>query len=122
MEPSVRKKSMERRYDMTKPLSEYSKDEMVALLKSDVKEWNRLREEEPDFKPNLRQTRFDIALRVGSSVYDNIVENLKSVNLYRANLAYATLEGASLKRANLRRANLYGANLGRADLAFANLV
>jgi len=92
------------------------------LLKS-VEEWNRIREENPDLKPELRGANLSGADLSGA---DLCVAELRDADLSRADLSTAdlrrvTLNVADLSRANLSNANLSGADLRLADLRGANL-
>ena len=85
----------------------------IDMLKSGVKKWNRLREVNLSFKPNLGGA--DLA---GVNLRD---AHLRGANLRGANLRGADLSGAQLKGANLRGADFEGANLEGADFKDANL-
>ena len=81
-----------------KSLAEYSKDEMVSLLRTNVEEWNRLREKWPDVAPDL------------------IEADLAKADLRGVNLSKAKLNSADLTEANMTDSNLKGADLGGFEL------
>ena len=74
-----------------------TKNEMIDLLKSDVKAWNKWRKKSP------------------------IPVDLSESNLSGVNLSWADLHGVDLSWADLYRTNLFGANLSRSNLSHANL-
>ena len=85
----------------------------VAALTRDVDEWNRIREIDPEFRPELSNADLH-----GASL---ILANLSGGDLRRADLSMANVKGADLRRADLRGANLVGARLIGADLEGADL-
>lgn len=103
-----------------------SVEECVAMLKSGpkgVEKWNAMREEHPEWKPDLSgQNFFEVNL--------NGV-NLSEADLIEANFSRANLSAADLTSANLFLANCYEANfwdvclieahLNRANFADADL-
>ena len=94
-------------------LRDYTKQELIDLLTTDIAGWNRLyREarEASDYKWS--------AILYGANLNG---ANLNRANLNRAILYGASLDGASLNGANLNGANLNGASLDRANLDGANL-
>ena len=80
-----------------------TKEEMIELLKTDVKGWN------------------DFVLRANLLRANLLRKNLFGANLSGANLLRANLFGADLSGANLFGAYLFGADLSGADLSGANL-
>lgn len=78
------------------------KREQADLLKDPIR-WNKMRQEAPLFKPDLRGA------------------DLSNIDLTEYNLSLANLRGANLKGANLRLCDLSGADLTGADLTGANL-
>lgn len=85
-----------------------TKEDMVAMLKRSVEEWNAWREENPKTIIDLS----DLNLR-------NIF--LKNVNLTKANLRDVNFSFATLNNANLSYANLSGANFRKTILSGGNL-
>jgi uncharacterized protein YjbI with pentapeptide repeats len=79
-----------------------------ALMRKDIKLWNRWREKNPEIKPNL-------------SGADLMWANLVGANLSEANLSEATLDLANLTAADLRRANLSGASFILTNFSKTNL-
>ena len=86
--------------------------EHVAAL-SDLDQWNRRRELEADFQPDL--SRADLH---GANL---VLADLSRSNLQGTDLSMANLKGADLRWADLRNANLVGARLIAADLEGADL-
>ena len=119
---------------MSKPLQEMSKDEMVALLRTDVREWNRLKKEYLGVRLDLNEADLSGAklgkvnlcgavLNEANLVWANLFgATLNEANLIWTDLSEANLIGAVLNEANLNEANLIGADLSRADLSRAKLV
>ena len=124
-----------------------SVEECVALLKSGpegVEKWNVMRNEHPEWKPDLSgqdfsgqklaEVNFERAILDGACLDDAtlIRANLRSVylsgsslervNLFKANLEFATLFEANLLGADLTEANVSRASFIRADLTEANLI
>ena len=87
--------------------------EHIAALLSDVDDWNRCREDDPELRPDL----------AGADLHSaNLsIANLIGGDLRRADLSMANLRGADLRRADLRGANLIGARLIGADFEGADL-
>lgn len=83
--------------------------EQLALLKRDVRAWNRWRSDQPLAVPDLRGADLSWA-------------NLVRANLAKADLRGARLHGVNLFKADLNSANLEGALLDDACLEFATLV
>jgi hypothetical protein len=99
-------------------LREFTKDELVALLTSDVAGWNRLYEEarrasDYEWYADLRNANLRYA-DLGNA-------ELRNANLWNADLWNADLGNANLGNANLGNANLGNANLWNANLRYANL-
>ncbi len=107
----------------TRPLSEYSKEEMASLLKRDVGLWNKKRTEEPGLQPDLANAELGQAIlaEVDLTGADLANATLVDANLIGAMLGGADLGGAILVRANLTDASLRGSALNRAILFQANL-
>ncbi|MDT9546285.1 MAG: pentapeptide repeat-containing protein [Chlorobium phaeovibrioides] len=78
------------------------------MLKSDWREWNRLRRENPSMRVNLTEARYDH-------------KNLSQLNLQGANLQNASLRGTDFSEGDLRGADLRGANLSEASLVGVDL-
>jgi uncharacterized protein YjbI with pentapeptide repeats len=100
-----------------------TKEAAIKLLQTNVHQWNKVREQHPNWAPDLQGAHIghvDLqnAHLEGSNLegaYFNTA-NLKGANLHRANLQRAILASA-----DLRDAYLYMANLREANLAYANL-
>lgn len=94
--------------------TEPTPEESLELLKKGVDEFNRFRQEHPDWTPHSPKgphlSRADLR---GA--------DLRGASLHRACLQGAMLQGACLHRAALRRANMAGADLRGADLERADL-
>ena len=91
----------------------------LAILKKGVEGWNRLREENPEMKPDLHEADLSKANLRGANLS---VADLRGANLNRADLRGASLNGANLNGADLRGAGLYRADLRVANLEEANLL
>lgn len=87
--------------------------EHLAALLADLDEWNRGRDGDNDFQPDLSNADLHRASLV--------LANLSGCNLRGADLSMADLKGADLRSADLRGANLIGARLIGADLEGADL-
>ena len=87
--------------------------EHLAALLSDVDEWNRVRETDPDLRPELSGADLHAASLA--------LANLSGGDLRRTDLSLANLRGADLRSADLRGANLVGARLIGADFEGADL-
>lgn len=85
-----------------------TREELVQLLKTDVKAFNAYREANPDLRPDLEAT-------------DLRGLNLSGSDLRKSNLSGANLEGADLRKARLQQANLTNVNLRNADLRECSL-
>jgi hypothetical protein len=94
-------------------------DEHVAMLKKNVTAWNKWRDENRAFHPDLSDAHLVRANLVGANLAR---ANLRRANLTEANLAGADLCGADLTAAPLVLTNLAGANLAGANLAEALLL
>ena len=101
---------------------EYTKEELLEILKEGVDHWNKWRENHPDIKINLSCIDFNEELE-DSVLWDNQKRRLrlKDINLQKTDLEYVNLHNADLKNANLKNASLTGANLQNASLDDANL-
>ncbi len=82
--------------------------EHLAILKQGVEQWNKWREDHPDFSADLFEAELTWA-------------RLSGADLAGADLADASLIGADLTAANLSDANLIGADLTAADLTAADM-
>ena len=80
----------------------------VELLRRSVTEWNKVRKENPEVKPELSRANLSGA-------------NLSKANLHGAHLSHANLSDAELSRADLSAADLHGAHLSHANLGGAHL-
>jgi len=87
------------------------------LLKS-VKEWNRIRAENPDIMPDLREEDLIVAnLSMGHLVEGYISKSRVFESFFcGANYSKVNLSGSDLRMANLRGASLRGSDLSNADL------
>jgi hypothetical protein len=111
------KKIQENKSDWTPP----SVEECVTLLKGGkegVKKWNAMREEHPEWTPDLSGLNLsEMNLRKVNFTWANLSE----ADLSKACLIGALLSMADLPRADIREANLSGAEIFRTDLSEANL-
>ena len=107
-----------------RPMNEWSTEELVALLKSDVDEWNERREKIQGVEVNLRRVNLNRAHLIGANLAGaNLIgANLSGASLSRAYLAGANLTGTYLNFANLVDAHLEKTNLAEADLYRAHLM
>ncbi|HTI15320.1 MAG TPA: pentapeptide repeat-containing protein [Dictyobacter sp.] len=108
-------------------------EELISLLKRDVREWNAWRKNNAHVRLDFRGVNLsDVDLRgvnlSGVNLNEaNLIDinlsgaNLSNARIYEANLSRANLSGTNLSEANLSEANLSEANLSRADLSNANL-
>jgi len=78
------------------------------MVKSDWREWNRLRRQNPSMRVNLTEARYDH-------------KNLAQINLQGADLQKASLRGTDFSQSDLRGADLRGANLSEATLVDVDL-
>ena len=90
-----------------------TKEEMVAMLRRSVEEWNIWREENPKVKVDLTNANFNYA------ILTNV--NLNHVILNNTNFNFSNLHGANLSFANLKKANFIFAELGYANFSNADL-
>ncbi len=97
-----------------------SKEEMVALIKTDVTKWNEYREELKEYRSRLRRAE-DVFAPVDLTGVDFTGANLSEANLLRADFTGADLFDADLRGANLEGAIFEGASLHLADFEGANL-
>lgn len=117
--------------------------ELVALLKKSVEQWNMWRRSNSDIRPDLNYANLNKTdLRDADLSYANLrganlndanlhsaslsfadlsYANLISINLESADLEEASLKGTDLKEANLKGANLEGVHLNDADMIGADL-
>ena len=86
--------------------------EHLAILKKGVAVWNKWREENPEVKPDIRQSELGRS-RLGGA-------NLSGADLSEANLNGSYLIQADLSRADLRKTSLGGATLSEANLRGVN--
>ena len=101
---------------------------LLALLKSDVEEFNHYRQACPGqvivlsstdlYRADLRHANLQGAILCHADLHNTDLyhANLHEANLHEANLHEATLTDANLRGAKLRGANLRGAELWHADL------
>lgn len=84
-----------------------NKQQMIDLLKSDVRAWNQWREENPDAEIDLSGADFFRA-------------DLRRANFSKANLTEADFTEAILRRANFTNATITDADFERASLKNAD--
>ena len=87
--------------------------ELLEALRADVDEWNRMRAEQPDLRPDL----------AGLSLHglNLCLADMRHVILRGADLSMADLTGADFRWSDLRGANLVGARMIGTDLEGADL-
>jgi uncharacterized protein YjbI with pentapeptide repeats len=90
-----------------------TREQAIDLLRSDVARWNQLREQYPNWTPDLRW-----AFLEGSALVE---ANLERATLFDAKLAGADLSAANLNWAQLGSAHLWQATLSKASLFQADL-
>ncbi len=93
--------------------NEMTKEEMVDLLKSDVKKWNEWRKNDRDVLPDLQGADL--------SHTDLQKADFSNADLTEAKLIHADLTGADLSLANLHKTDLREADLTEADLQETDL-
>ena len=95
----------------------------LGILRASIENWNLMRRQEPDVKPDLREANLSQAdlSRADLRQADLVQANLSWADLSEADLSEANLSGANLSWARLREANLSGADLHEANLHEANL-
>jgi hypothetical protein len=88
-----------------------------------VSAWNKWRDENPDIRPDLRESRLSGAKLSGVdlSAADLSAAVLYEVDLSWADLSWAKLFAANLSKTNLMLANLLMANLTRTDLSYSEM-
>ena len=86
----------------------FSKENLIKLLRENITEFNKFREENPEVIINLPKADLRGA-------------NMTGANLMGANLREAKLTRAKLNSAKLENAIMYGAKLNNAKLWYANL-
>ena len=98
-------------------------EEHLAILKQEVKVWNRWREEHPKIRPDLRGADLSEADLSGADLRqaDLRQADLSGAHLFWVDLSGAHLRGADLSGADLRQARLNGAHLSEAHLNGAHL-
>ncbi len=92
--------------------------EHLKILEQGVTVWNKWREENPEVKPDLRETNF---FKRNFSEANFSDTDLSEANLSEASLSEAFLLNTNLFKANLTKATFVDANLRGANLSFANL-
>jgi hypothetical protein len=90
----------------------------LKILNEGVSAWNKWRDENPDVRPDLRESSLPGAKLSKVNFSD---ANLSGADLSEVNFSDANLFGANLIRANLSGADLSGADLSGADLSVADL-
>ncbi len=97
--------------------------DQLALLKQDVKGWNKWRDENRGEKIDLVRADLAGAQLIGANLWAANLENanLSQANLWGADLNQANLLGGKLNQAILNRANLFDVFLFNADLSYADL-
>lgn len=106
----------------------YSRENLLRLLRENIISFNKLRSENPDLKIKFSNENFyraDLSNADLSNIYLNGANlskaDLSKANLSGTNLSEADLTKANLSEANLANTNLVGANLTEANLGKANL-
>jgi uncharacterized protein YjbI with pentapeptide repeats len=92
--------------------------EQRERLTRSVNEWNQLRRQQPNLRPDLSGANLIGTHLIGANLSG---ANLIETNLREADLSRADLSKANLFKADLSRATLIGAGLSKADLFIANL-
>ena len=96
----------------------YSKEILIKLLRENIGEFNKFRQENPEIIINLPKADLRGANMSGANLEN---ANLMGANLRNANLRNAVLTSANLREANLIRAKLNSAKLENADLTDTEL-
>lgn len=99
-------------------------EEQVALLKRGVNIWNHWRSQHDEVIPDLRGVNLSGIYLWGANLWkaDLWATDLWSADLRQADLSEANLWQTDLRGADLRGANLSGTDLRRADLRGADLI
>jgi uncharacterized protein YjbI with pentapeptide repeats len=118
-------------------------EEHLAILKQGVGVWNKWRKDNPNARPDLKETSLVNADLSGADLhsadfsnsylcgtdfhFSNLIEarffraNLKEADLHGANLYKACLSEAYLAKTNMRESNLSGADLSNAAMYYVDL-
>ena len=109
-------------------LSKMSKDELIQVLRNNVKAWNEYRQEWHDFLPdlsgaNLNRVNLSKAYLGEADLSDAFLIEaiLKDTDLGHADLSRALLNNADMRSAILNGTNMRGADLRNANLSHASL-
>ena len=99
-------------------------EEHLAVLRQGVEVWNEWREENPEIKPNLRDSDLSGADLRWVNLRDSylVKADFSKTDLRESDLSEADISRANLNRANLSRAALFEADLSGADLSEAKLI
>ena len=97
--------------------------EHYSLIRREVEEWNRWREENPGVKPDLKGADLRGIWLRSANLRDTDLSgaDLSEANLYEASLARAKANEANFRRANLSGAFLKGGSFLRANFTEADL-
>ena len=96
----------------------FSKENLIKLLRENITEFNKFREENPEVIINLPKADLRGANMTGANLMG---ANLREAKLTRAKLNSAKLENAIMYGAKLNNAKLWSANLNGAKLKNTNL-
>jgi DNA repair exonuclease SbcCD ATPase subunit len=119
--------------DMANNESTRTKEELVKLLKSNIKMFNQMRAEENYAPLDMSDTRFQGSTLTGAKLqnidfsgadfeYANLVSaDLTGCTLHNTLMLHANLQTASFKKADLEGADFTGAQLEGADFSGANM-
>ena len=100
------------------------KDEIIQLLRSNVEEFNRRRQKEPDFNAAIDLKGADLSgatlTKADLGRLDLSGANLRGADLRETMLTNTKLEGADLRDVNLTDANMHRIRIGSANMQGAN--
>jgi hypothetical protein len=98
-------------------------EELVALLRRSIEQWNAWRKNNPTIHPDLSGTDLSNVDLSHADLSETNLSNadLSNTTLYATDLSITELSNAKLSNANLCYSNLIGANLSNADLSNADL-
>lgn len=103
--------------------SSLTKEDLVKLLRSNIKAFNKHREQTDNERLDLSDTKLQGTTLTGANLQniDFSTTNFEYANLVSANLSNCNLKNALLIYSNLNQANLTGADLETADCTGAQL-
>lgn len=95
-----------------------TKEEIVQMLKNDIKKWNDYIRQHPEEKIDLSGVNLE-----GEDLRTVVLRHadLRGANLIKANLMASDLEGADLRGADLGFASISASNLSFADFTGADV-